>query len=106
MLPSWSPSFALVPTITPAIISTTTTTTIVTSVTTTTTNDTAYEGKGISNGYYHEGFVHGYYGSPMETVEAQQSRVKPRDTSQGNLNPAPEYYVGEEDIDPNATTGG
>ncbi|KAG0222898.1 hypothetical protein B0O80DRAFT_457208 [Mortierella sp. GBAus27b] len=52
------------------------------------------------NGYYDEGFVHDYYGAPSEPIGAQQSRTQLRDNSHGNLTPAPDYYLGKEDIDP------
>ncbi|KAF9955664.1 hypothetical protein BGZ72_003514 [Mortierella alpina] len=60
-------------------------------------------GPAASDGYYDDDhLVHDYYGgadSP-ETVGAQRPAPQSRDVSHGNLTPAPEYYLGKEDIDP------
>ncbi|KAF8923745.1 hypothetical protein BGZ58_002591, partial [Dissophora ornata] len=49
------------------------------------------------NDYYDDGLVHDYYsGDPTEPIGAQQSPVQSRDI----MSPAPEYYLGKEDIDP------
>ncbi|KAF9291165.1 hypothetical protein BGZ68_004870 [Mortierella alpina] len=55
-----------------------------------------------SEDYYDDHLVHDYYGgsdSP-ETIGAQRPAPQSKDLSLGNLTPAPEYYLGKEDIDP------
>ncbi|KAG0276732.1 hypothetical protein BGZ95_007127 [Linnemannia exigua] len=51
----------------------------------------------LQNDYYD---VQDYYDGPQEPIGAQRSVVSPRDVTHGNLTPAPEYYLGKEDIDP------
>ncbi|KAF9311762.1 hypothetical protein BG003_007055, partial [Podila horticola] len=41
-----------------------------------------------------------YYGGPEQPIGAQRSPAQARDVTHGNLTPAPEYYLGKEDIDP------
>ncbi|KAG0357451.1 hypothetical protein BG005_003524 [Podila minutissima] len=41
-----------------------------------------------------------YYGGPEQPIGAQRSPAHARDVTHGNLTPAPEYYLGKEDIDP------
>ncbi|KAG0204693.1 hypothetical protein BGX28_003442 [Mortierella sp. GBA30] len=56
-----------------------------------------------SDGYYDdEHLVHDYYGGAesLGTIGAQRPTPHPRDHSHGNLTPAPDYYLGKEDIDP------
>ncbi|CAO3564813.1 unnamed protein product [Mortierella alpina] len=56
----------------------------------------------LADDYYDDNLVHDYYGggdSP-ETVGAQRPAPQSRDHSVGTLTPAPEYYLGKEDIDP------
>ncbi|KAF9945871.1 hypothetical protein BGZ70_003519, partial [Mortierella alpina] len=51
--------------------------------------------------YYDDNLVHDYYGGDTpETVGAQRPAPQSRDHSVGTLTPAPEYYLGKEDIDP------
>ncbi|KAG0357146.1 hypothetical protein BC939DRAFT_475786 [Gamsiella multidivaricata] len=60
------------------------------------------------NDYYDDALVQDYYtapdvigaGSNNELVGAQRSPIQARDNSHGNLTPAPDYYLGKEDIDP------
>lgn len=41
-----------------------------------------------------------FYSQEPESIGAQRSAPQPRDLQHGNLTPAPEYYLGKEDIDP------
>ncbi|KAG9326302.1 hypothetical protein KVV02_004039 [Mortierella alpina] len=51
--------------------------------------------------YYDDNLVHDYYSSPPEPhVGARRTPAEARDMPQGNITPAPEYYLGKEDIDP------
>ncbi|KAF9574983.1 hypothetical protein EC968_004743 [Mortierella alpina] len=51
--------------------------------------------------YYDDNLVHDYYSNPPEShVGARRTPAEARDVSQGNITPAPEYYLGKEDIDP------
>ncbi|KAF9302008.1 hypothetical protein BGZ91_009440, partial [Linnemannia elongata] len=52
----------------------------------------------LQHDYYDD--VQDYYDGPQEPIGAQRSVVTPRDLTHGNLTPAPEYYLGKEDIDP------
>ncbi|KAG0202247.1 hypothetical protein BGX28_005184 [Mortierella sp. GBA30] len=55
----------------------------------------------FKNDYYDDSLVHDYYGDPSGSpIGAQQSPTQTRDITRGNLTPAPEYYLGKEDIDP------
>ncbi|KAF9115370.1 hypothetical protein BGX27_007989 [Mortierella sp. AM989] len=54
---------------------------------------------------YEDTLVSDYYGETdytkeTNTIGAQRSAPHPKDVSYGNLTPAPEYYMGKEDIDP------
>ncbi|KAF9941325.1 hypothetical protein BGZ75_002001 [Mortierella antarctica] len=63
---------------------------------------TPKDGPPPSDDYYDDHLVHDYYGgsdSP-EAIGAQRPAPQSRDLSLGNLTPAPEYYLGKEDIDP------
>ena len=54
--------------------------------------------------YYDVGLDQEYFGGPRSpthnTIGAQQSPTASRGITQGNVTPAPEYYLGKEDIDP------
>ncbi|KAF9930399.1 hypothetical protein FBU30_000530 [Linnemannia zychae] len=52
----------------------------------------------LQSDYYDD--VQDYYDGPQEPIGAQRPAVSPRDVTHGNLTPAPEYYLGKEDIDP------
>ncbi|KAF9344277.1 hypothetical protein BGX34_005826, partial [Mortierella sp. NVP85] len=56
--------------------------------------------KNNSADFYDDGFVHEFYGGSTESIGAQQPPVKSHVPSKGNQTPAPEYYLGKEDIDP------
>ncbi|KAG0357473.1 hypothetical protein BG005_003501 [Podila minutissima] len=51
---------------------------------------------------YYDDPVNDYFGDDHKTgpIGAQRSAPQPRDLTHGNLTPAPEYYLGKEDIDP------
>ncbi|KAF9160703.1 hypothetical protein BGX21_006784 [Mortierella sp. AD011] len=53
---------------------------------------------------YEDTLVNDYFGGAdskeSEAIGAQRPTPQARDVSQGNLTPAPEYYMGKEDIDP------
>ncbi|KAF9361745.1 hypothetical protein BGX26_012466 [Mortierella sp. AD094] len=54
---------------------------------------------------YEDTLVNDYYGGAdhvkeSETIGAQRPAPQPKDVLRGNLTPAPEYYMGKEDIDP------
>ncbi|KAG0041075.1 hypothetical protein BGZ82_000054 [Podila clonocystis] len=51
---------------------------------------------------YYDDPVNDYFGDDHNTgpIAAQRSAPQPRDLTHGNLTPAPEYYLGKEDIDP------
>ncbi|KAG0306867.1 hypothetical protein BGZ98_001564, partial [Dissophora globulifera] len=54
---------------------------------------------------YDDQLVSDYFGAPDTSataapIGAQRSAPQPKDVTHGNLTPAPEYYLGKEDIDP------
>ncbi|KAG0252012.1 hypothetical protein BG011_007270 [Mortierella polycephala] len=51
----------------------------------------------LKNDYYES---NGYYRNLSDPIGAQRPPTRPQDTTQGNLTPAPDYYLGKEDIDP------
>ncbi|KAF9960844.1 hypothetical protein BGZ72_005680 [Mortierella alpina] len=72
-------------------------------------NDRGYNGNNtpindrhpFQDDYYDDNLVHDYYSSPPEShVGARRTPAEARDIPQGNITPAPEYYLGKEDIDP------
>ncbi|CAO3574891.1 unnamed protein product [Mortierella alpina] len=72
-------------------------------------NNHGYSGKNtplndrqpFQDDYYDDNLVHDYYSStPEPPVGARRTPAEARDMPQGNITPAPEYYLGKEDIDP------
>ncbi|KAF9286218.1 hypothetical protein BGZ68_003110 [Mortierella alpina] len=55
----------------------------------------------LQDDYYDDNLVHDYYNStPEPHIGARRTPTEVRDISHGNITPAPEYYLGKEDIDP------